>query len=54
MLSNPDCYIPAMAGMNESSLHREVKSRRGQRRSSVETKWVDLNGKDNIAITDSN
>lgn len=54
LCANPDCYIPAMRGMNKSSLHREVKSRRGQKGSSVETKWVDLNGKDNIAITDSN
>lgn len=40
--------------MKETSLHRHVRIRRGQRRSGVETGWVDLNGKDNIAITDSN
>lgn len=40
----------AIAGMNESSLHREGKSRRGSR---VETRWINFNGKDNIAITDN-
>lgn len=42
-----------MAGMNESILHREVKSGRGQRGSRVETRYIDFNGKDNIAITGS-
>lgn len=43
-----------MTGVNESSLHSEVKSRKGRRVCRVETRWVDLNGKDNFAIIDSN
>lgn len=43
-----------MAGMNESSLHREVKSRRGQGGSMVKTMRVDLNGKDNDVSTNIN
>lgn len=43
-----------MAGINESSLHREVKSRKGQRGFRAETRQVDMNGKGIIAITDIN